>query len=1686
MSNIHTLFFLPLRSPTQRYADNLAALRVLQVLAIEKRQATETERQTLALYSGWGDTAVRKLGMMAGVPSQNLINCLQMPDDEPSELKLESTWWSDVVSPQLRTRVEQIRRSSLNAHYTDPELAAATWSGLVHMGLGDLRAPFILEPSAGVGRFLSAMPLDQMDTLFERITAIEMEEISASILKYLHPGINACHAPFETVVLPAVFDVVIGNVPFGDYQVSDSNLPDHGQLPSACRTTIHDYFICRSVSLLRPGGVAALITSTGTMDKKDATARKWLHERAELLGAFRLAGDAHASAGTEVTTDVLFFRRREGLPTETPEWVNEGVDVEFTRVNVYWAMHPSHVMGEWCLNKLYGSGVGVRRRAGDPRSAAQALADAVRSLPAGALKPLQKHAPNASRAALVGAGDLAPTTPLEASLARVLRAIRRVAADPEDKAARTSLEKTYQTHRAAYGPIRTCSALRKHHDSRWWPLVASLERKDGQVSTAVQVRQDTVVPSTAMDAVYLLLDRTGEFTPETVAELLGSDAVSVCVELRGQIFQEGPNGQWFTRDQYLSGDVVGKLETAREWATVDITWSEHVQVLEGVQPEPVKISDAERGIAVPFGAPWVPASVYLDFLRYLFPAYSPHGVELSYAQEIGSWTLQVDNAHLLRSIENIQTLATKRMTALELIACGLDLRLPVVRDEELTSDGVKTVKNPVETELAQAKLQEIRERWTAWIPTDAVRVGELEKIYNYRYNRMRARRYDGTKVQFPGLVKEWQGRPFNLRPHQAMGALRLMERSAPDNTCLVTYAPGLGKTLVGICGAMKRIQAGLTRKAVVVVPANVLHQWADLWCEIYPMHADWVLVGTDRAFASRRRFLVEAAIGGARVILLTYEQFRTIPIEPATFSAYLTREVQDLEEALERVDKNDPSQRGLERAFKQRQRSLANFEAKYKDRWAKVIKAGDADVAWEKWGVDMLMCDESHFLKNDSYISKLEGVSGMPRSESQRALDARIKMHYVTTPELFPGLNELPKEGKGVGLTGTPVTNSLVETWIAMRLFQPRLLRKLGMWHFDSWTGTFTTQVQAPEMDAAGQWRVRTRLRFHNLSELQDLLGLNWERVDPKEVGGSRPRIVGERMRVIETEGSAELRAYTAELADRAEQVRKRKVDPVDDNMLKITHDGRVASVFNGQPSTKWPTDRVTKIDALVREVWQMYCHSDAAQGVQLIFCDLFTPKVSSDTEPARGDDPVEIARANKLRSKANKLHALSDPKRNDNIHEAAIAVVEAAKLEREAANAEIAARVQGGIDLERDFEERGIYGIIRDRLIVAGMLPREVAFIHDATTDVERAELYRRVNCGEVRVLIGSTQRLSIGVNVQERAYAAHHLTVPWRPDWLEQANKRIDRDGNTLDEVHIVCYVTTGSYDVCLWQLIEIKAQFVAAIGSGTVAGRTADDIGDLMIDATTAKAVALGDLRVIEKVKLELALHTLARQYRTWKTQNIRSRMEIQELPVQIKEKTQEIEDLRTLMSHRDNNQLRSFSAKIARVAGAINPDRSPAAWDLVADRSMADMRIHALAESLRHRLSDGMLVGQYRGLDLIMTRDAKGVHIEARHRISADADVGSGGGYGACASAQNVGVRGSGCFAQIEAQLASLETVTHRLQVQVDILEKRLANLRTNEAIWSHMEDARSSLTRYNDLCDAVATAGIVDRHHFRFD
>ena len=1127
------------------------------------------------------------------------------------------------------------------------------------------------------------------------------------------------------------------------------------------------------------------------------------------------------------------------------------------------------------------------------------------------------------------------------------------------------------------------------------------------------------------------------WTPDRVADELLS---------AGRLFRlpQGGPPAFVTAEEYLSGDVREKLRVAERWTNLSPAFARNVEALRAALPAPVPRED----VAVGLGAGFVPPEVVEEFAYHLLPTMYRGGVKAVYVVATATWILDwCGGAVVKTSHHNLSTWGTTRVDAMSLLEHALRNESPVVYDTDPRTE--ERVRNAKATAEAQAKLADLRAEWDRWWRATTSSVlfpsGELRKVgdvlheaYEAEFNRYSPRRYDGRHLRFPGLAATLPGTDaaFAPRRHQLDGALRILERNVPDDTFLLGYDVGLGKTLAAILGVRKRLETGVSRRACFVVPKHVLGQWRDAWQHFFPDLVGRVVVASDDDFTPQRRqdFLARCVAHDASVLVMTIEQFGTIPTTPEVYEAYLARELDEVSAELAERGERDADGRHLKRELKRREAALQKHADRYRARWAKLKLRADAPASWQDLGVDVLVLDEFHYFKNDAVPTRMQNVAGLPRGESQRAFDARMKIHWLAAPELFgevglaaaprlygrrgcrQGVDGYPASGKVGGLSATWVTNSLAEVWVVMRQLQPRLLRERGLWSFDAFAAVFTKPFVSVEMDVVGKFRLQTRLAFQNIPELQAMLSLCVDRAqDVPEV--ARPALATGRMQVAECEGSPELVEYVLNLAERAERVRKRLVDPEVDNMLKITHDGRVAALYNGPPTEAWPEHRRTKVDACADVVWSLYCSSDARRGVILVFCDLFTPKA-----PSGRDDEDAAAEAEAMTP-------------------------------------------------EERFRALGVYGVLRDKLVRRGIRAAEVAFVHNATTTEERDALFADVRAGRVRVLVGSTQKLATGVNVQDRVYGMIHLTVPWRPDWIEQAEGRGLRDGNLFhawgQAIHSVAIVTTRSYDVVSWQIIQIKAEFLRQIKRDRYGKRTAEDVGDLVLSAGMAKAIALGDVRVVEKAQLELELAAFQRSYGLHVEDERRRLAEVADLPGRVADAEADLAGARRVVAHLEANPAGAFAMSL-RGVGLGDSEAT-----VFVDRAEAAQRIRAVVDRLRGRARNEVHLGTYRGFSLALDLDQPIARVVVRL-----------GDYEATEVALVADP-----VAALDAALADLREAVPRLAARAENLRRRLDASRVGAA-WAQRGAALAALSRYEALCAELAQKDegddVVDRKPFNFE
>ena len=1665
----------------ERFADNLAAIKLARTLAGEnagsgagvaagRRAPGAAEQAALLRYVGWGEYDVRRLALDIG----------ERPTPKLAELNLSAT------------ELDALKRSSLTAYYTPRWLVAEMWRAALRLGVGAMtRAPLVLEPSCGSGLFLALRPPCVPE---DALCAAEIDPLAAAVAQAALPRATIHQAPLESLALPSVFDLVIGNVPFSDVGIYDP------RVPKRLRRTTHDYFLVRAIEALKPGGVAILITGTGSLDRGAPTVRQHLCGEADLLLAVRLPVQVFADRGAGVASDLLVFRKL-GAPhpgrrlpwTETGPLPGSGAGMRGSSTavagakgaitNKVFLADPSLVIGEYERDGRFGT-LTVTDTDRGPETRAYAVRAALLRLPEGLM--LQPPVLPAEGAGAAGpdTAQIARPRPAEApsvapgaagaehQATRVLGALRRVLAaeaageHAEASRWRARLLRNYGHLRAEVGPLRQ-AALEGRPLHGWrrhpsLPLLQALETPSGHPAPVLhgpvlQV-QVAAAPTDPLDALAACIDAGDVLSPEAVAARCGVPLGDVTAALRGHLYQQGPGGGWLTRAAYLSGDLPARIREAESWALIDDAYAEHVAALKGALPAEV----APESIVVPFGASWVPASVYLAFFRVLFPTWGATparegAITLDYSIPTAQWLVKIRPVEIHASVDNTDTYGTPYFTAVELIEHGMALSSPIAYDE--TEAGGK-VRNHRATIAACGKLDAIRRRWSDWILSDPVRRDALATIFRERFAGHAPRRYDGSGLTFPGLAASYEGKPLALHKHQRDAIARILDKDTTDDSALLTHKVGAGKTLCAIVGVMKRLQLGLSRRPIVVVPNHIRDQWAAAWMALYPGHVDWLIVDDGDNSDGLSRLMT----GQGRILLTTYERFLAIPVEPEILGAYLHRELDELKEAQDDIEEGASHDmvKHLKRNFRARQKVIEKARVAQRDKWDTITRRQGHVLGWGAVGCDLLVCDEFHFFKNLGVgSSKMEGVSGVSSAESQRALDGCIKMHWLLAPQLFPGVSGGTR-GKVVGMTGTPITNSLVELWVMMKLLQPNLLLRKNLWHFDSWASVFTEQYQWPELDSVGRFRTRTRLRFRNVQQILGLLSCTWDRV-PASALPPRPGIIGGRMRVVPTIGSPDLRAYTVALAERAERIVNREVEPSEDNMLLVTHHGRLASLYNGPPEGLFPgtigaIDRRTKIDALVEEVWHLYHTYDAHQGVQLVFCDLFTPKRPSGDMALRAAPPAER------------------------------------------------------------WEALGLYGVIADRLVAAGVLRREIAFIHDATSDAERSVLFQAANAGRIRVLIGSTQKMGTGVNVQALALAAHHVTVPWRPDWLKQADGRVQRPGNFFTAVYIVSYPTVGSYDTVLWQIVELKARIVDQIGDGSYEGESADDVGETAISASVAKAISLGDDRVLRKVELELQLETLTREWRQRQQEDRRREWEIASLPRDIAATEAALVRAAALQAHvaahpgggtfrarlaqplsgiyplgtvqgesgKEDWQVTTASTVSAKEAGAQRAGAKslaiaqfgygkPDEWQEITEEGTAGGRLVGIGQGLLHRLrnlhvSEEFVVGEWRGFQVVLSS----ANLQARVLLRAPT------GEVLWLDLQ------PGVFFFLAARLRDLDAQHAQLTASLQTLQLRLAQLGTPPGPWARGDEAHALLTDYRQLCEDLSTDGSADEIAFTFD
>lgn len=1368
----------------EKFQRNVEAIRTLETIESEKRPATNEEQEVLSKYVGWGGLA-----------------------DAFDETK--SAWAKEYAElKKLLSEEEYIsaRESTLNAHYTSPVIIQEIYRTLQRMGFtkGNL-----LEPSMGIGNFFGMLPETMRES---HLYGVELDSLTGRIARLLYPKANITVDGYEKTAFPNdFFDAAVGNVPFGQYKVADKKY-DKYNFP------IHDYFFGKTLDQVRPGGVIAFITSKGTMDKENPKVRKYIAQRAELLGAVRLPNTAFkANAGTEVTSDILFLQKRDRIVDIEPDWVHLSQDENGIAMNSYFVEHPEMVVGSMeMVSGPYGMESACVPDDSIPfeEQLQKSLSFIEGSYEEIELEELNEEltvevipaVPEVKNFSYALIDDrlyyrenslMRPVEASEGMLERIkgMVAIRDCTQElirlqledyPDEQihSRQKQLNDLYDSFAKDYGRIYSKTNKRAFHQDSSYCLLCSLEKQDEEgnflgkadMFTKRTIKKAEVVTSvdTASEALAVSLAEKAAIDFEYMSELSGKDEDTLIEELTGIIFKNPLSEEWETADAYLSGNVRNKLEAAETFVKNEPMYAVNVEALKRVQPRELDASEIE----VRIGATWIEPRFIEDFMREVFETpehlLNRDVIKIQYSDVTGQWNVKGKNADYGNSLVNM-TYGTSRRNAYQILEDSLNLKDSRVYDTVIEDGKEKRVLNKKETTIAAQKQDAMREAFRDWVFRDMDRRNELVSKYNVLFNSTRPREYDGSHLKFPGMTPdiELKGYQKNAVAHVLYG-----------NNTLLAHCVGAGKTFEMVAAAMESKRLGLCQKSLFVVPNHLTEQWASDFLRLYP--GANILAATKKDFqpANRKKFCSRIATGDYDAVIIGHSQFEKIPLSAERQTAIIERQIAEITQSIEEI-KAEQGERYTIKQMEKMRKTLQTRLDKLNDTSRK-----DDVVTFEQLGVDRLFVDESHYYKNLFLHTKMRNVAGIAQSEAQKSSDMFAKCQY---------LDELTG-GKGITFaTGTPISNSMTELYTNMRYLQYDMLQRMGLGHFDSWASSFGETQTAIELAPEGTgYRAKTRFaKFYNLPELIALFKECADIQTPDMLNLPIPKAEYENVVLQPSEHQKEM---VASLAERAEAVRDRRVEPHEDNMLKITNDGRKLALDQRLINPLLPDEEHSKVNVLVQKAYEIWDRTKADKSAQLIFCDLSTPKIVGKTIAGDGNDMLE---------------------------------------------AEV-------------FDD--VYHDIKRKLMNRGVPEEEIAFIHEANTELRKTELFGKVRSGQVRFLIGSTQKMGAGTNVQDRLVALHHLDVPWRPSDIEQQEGRILRQGNRNDTVSIFRYVTEGTFDSYSWQVIENKQKFISQIMTSKSPVRSCEDVDEAALTYAEVKALATGNPYIKEKMDLDIQVSRL----------------------------------------------------------------------------------------------------------------------------------------------------------------------------------------------------------------------------------
>ena len=1378
-----------------RYKANIDAIKLVKQLEAEGRYATEAEQVILSKYVGWG----------------GLANAF---DERKADWSKE---YSELKELLTKDEYELARGSTLNAHYTDISVIKAMYDGLNQLGFNGGR---MMEPSSGVGNFVGAMPAD-MSAKVKSWTMVELDSITGLIAKYLYPNADVRIQGFEKTNIPNNFmDVIISNVPFGNYPITDK------AYPKKVTSAIHNYFFAKSLDKVRPGGIVMFITSSYTMNSKDETVRKYIMQRADLLGAIRLPDSAFkGNAGTEVVTDILILKKRAANTDyagenflEAPYKYINGYNGAY--INSYFDAHPEMVLGTATMDGGMYRGNNLTYKALEGKgSLADQIREAFKSIK-GKMDYPAKASPEKTNFAVERAGKKTKDNGYVAKEGKIYQnkdgelveqvvtskvaerikgmlEIRDAAKElityqqqglneTVIKNARAKLNKVYDAFVKKNGFINSPankSAFKEDPDC--FSLFA-LENWDSDNKTATKAdifSKNTIAPNRTVtsakdvsEGLIVSVNQTGGVDTALIARLTGkteSDVKSELIDSR-KVFKNR-DGVLETAETYLSGNVRAKLRDAEALVPIDKDYQKNIEALKAVMPEDVSYED----IFVNPGTPWIPSSVYSDFAAYMLGGRNTEwrqDIDVTRNAETGNFTVELKSGYLKHNAQNTQKWGTPRRSFIDLFDAMLNSKSVVVKDK--LSDGSFEI-NKDATAAANEKIENITKEFQEWLWKDEARRTELTTLYNEVFNSIVTPKYNGDNLTVNGANAM---KP--LRPHQRNAVQRVI--SSGGNT-LLAHKVGAGKTYEMAAAAMKLKELGLVKKPLFAVPKSLVAQWGTEFIDFFPTAKLLVAEASDFATANRKVFMNRIANGDYDAVIVSYEQFEKLPVSD-DFTRELYQEqinsvIAAIEEAKAEKGAKAMSVKDLEKKRKSLQAKIDKLTDKAKD---------EGNIDFEELGVDSLFIDEAHNFKNLFYTTSMTNVSGLGNKDgSKRAFDLYTKVRYLQK------LNG----GKGIVFaTATPVMNSMSEMYIMQKYLQPDLLEQLGLNTFDAWAKQFGEVVNGVEIKPSGQgYRIKQSFsRFKNMTELQ-LLFRNFADVLTDIPGLKIPKMKGGKVNIVVCEPGQFQKDYMKELEKRADNIKN--VDPSEDNMLKITSDGRKISYTQRMIDPSLPYEEGCKIYRCADNVVKTYNESNDVKGTQLIFCDMATPKGKSKTTESTDAEDIGI-----------------------------------------------------------DMESAKLYDDIKARMIEGGIPAKEIAFIHEADTDQKKKKLFADVNEGKVRVLIGSTGKMGVGMNAQRRVVAIHHLDAPWRPGDVEQRNGRAYRQGNINDEVECFNYVTEGSFDARLWDILERKQNFINQVMNGESVGRETEDTGEVTLSAAEVKALASGSPLIMEQVQLDTDIKKL----------------------------------------------------------------------------------------------------------------------------------------------------------------------------------------------------------------------------------